>query len=410
MKTTIRALIAFILLLVFAIASYYGWLYFMEPVRQKMWFSSEAAERDPLLAANKFLSAEGFSVQSHTVLDSGLIGQLDAGVLLIAEGHSVSSYDDYDRLLQWVEQGGVLITLAEWNPGEDDERVTPMLGDDFDTWQEYLADEDEHDKNAELHDDADPDEAEKKVDEIKEAVKERIELPCEISLPVHDHVLKVAKTSSGLIVGDEAGESYWPDDVCRQQRVYEYGNGFVVFLSHMPFDNHSMRLFDHAEWLLTLANLQTQNKKIALVQHFDMPPWYVWLWRHFSLVLIVIAVGIVLLVWRHLPRFGPLQPAFAIERRALLEHIDASARWLWRDQAGRERLLAILRQRVIKQLVQKRPQFSSLSGDELHAAIAQWTAIPVRDVQLALSAAVAKDAITFTRQVHLLQRLRTHHD
>jgi hypothetical protein len=56
------------------------------------------------------------------------------------------------------------------------------------------------------------------------------------------------------------------------------------------------------------------------------------LWRLAASSIVFLFAAVALVVWRHLPRFGPpLRPA-ALSRRSLAEQIRAQARFAWRTQ------------------------------------------------------------------------------
>jgi len=141
-----------------------------------------------------------------------------------------------------------------------------------------------------------------------------------------------------------------------------------------------------------------------------MPAWYELLWQNFPFALTVFGIGMVLLLWRAVMRFGPILPDPNFERRSLLEHIDASGRWLWLMPGGPEVLLAASRA-SLRQLLQRRaPELQGLSIDEQLERLAEKTKMDVASLRSAWMEGVARHPQEFTLQIKTLQQLRTHYE
>ena len=74
---------------------------------------------------------------------------------------------------------------------------------------------------------------------------------------------------------------------------------------------------------------------------------------------------IILWTWRHARRFGAILPEPNLERRSLLEHIDASARWAWTTAMGRQNLLDAARAACKESLRRRAPELLRLNTTEL---------------------------------------------
>jgi hypothetical protein len=127
-------------------------------------------------------------------------------------------------------------------------------------------------------------------------------------------------------------------------------------------------------------------------------------------VLLGLAALLLLWTWNATRRFGPLLPAGDTVRRALIEHIEASGRWLWKLPQGRILLLEAVRKRTLQQLLRRLPELHALDGNERARRLARLTQLPEALVSDALLGAPAARAADFTRQISILQQLRAHHE
>jgi hypothetical protein len=73
-------------------------------------------------------------------------------------------------------------------------------------------------------------------------------------------------------------------------------------------------------------------------------------------------------------------------------------------------LLAAVRADVEAVLFRHLPQLRRLPDEARHQQIAEHHALPLADVVFALQAPAASLPVEFTRQIHLLQLMRQHHE
>ncbi|NQD38458.1 DUF4350 domain-containing protein [Permianibacter sp. IMCC34836] len=232
----------------------------------------------------------------------------------------------------------------------------------------------------------------------------------EIAFPQLAYPLQVARENIYLDSEDESFSPLLTDASGGSVRVYEEGDGHIVLLASNFFNNGSLGHRDHGELLLTLLKLKPEHKRVWIVTDLDMPAWYDALWQYYRWPVIGVAVLLLIWLWRALQRFGPLLPEPSLARRAQLEHVDASGRWLWQVACGRERLLLAARHDVEAALQRQAPELGKLQGDARIARIAALCELPTDEVQLALVAPPARLPVAFTRQIQLLQKMRQHHD
>lgn len=202
-------------------------------------------------------------------------------------------------------------------------------------------------------------------------------------------------------ISDNSGEAI---------RIYAEGKGHIVLVAENYFNNHMLARYDHAELLLQVMQFDQVPQKLTIIQHLSNRQWYEKLWDHFSLMLISLALLLALLLWSAVRRFGAVLPLPEPERRALLEHVDASGRWLWQVGKGGQTMLDAMRKLVDKTLSRRVPQLVRLSREEQLELLVQATGMNRLALELALFKPVATLPQQFIRQIYTLQQLRKHYE
>jgi hypothetical protein len=119
-----------------------------------------------------------------------------------------------------------------------------------------------------------------------------------------------------------------------------YEDGLVTVLSTFrPFSNHAIGRYDHAELLWRLASNQRPGGSVAgrtSTQSLAMAD------QKRPAALIAFGLFLALALWCVIPRFGPLMPNPAPNRRSLVEHLSGTGRFYWtqRQLPGSSRLCA----------------------------------------------------------------------
>lgn len=216
----------------------------------------------------------------------------------------------------------------------------------------------------------------------------------------HDNLRLFSKDDNKLKLTDQSGQAL---------RIYQQGQGHIVVLAEDYFQNAELAYFDHAEALLKIMSLQAE-RTVLVIQNLKHETWYQKLWSHFYLALSACVLGLLLLLWMSVRRFGSTFPLPEPDRRALLEHIDASSRWLWQVPGGRDILLNAMRSLTVKVLERRAPAIMRLSQTEQIAKLSEICSINRPDLVLALSSGVAPTPLLFIRQIKTLQRLRKHYE
>ena len=95
--------------------------------------------------------------------------------------------------------------------------------------------------------------------------------------------------------------------------------------------NRNLLLGDHAEVLIAAAGLERRDT-LLILRPPRPEPLLALLWRWAAPAIVFLAGAMVLLILRHLPRFGPPLPVEVPVRRSLAEQIRANARFAWRTR------------------------------------------------------------------------------
>lgn len=416
--------------IVLAGAGYELWHMLLHKVWRGQVHVSEAQQKNPMLAATRLLEARGHAVRVEPLLNYQLLNKLPDGVLLLSPYARQPDARQAKLLLDWVRRGNTLIMTPGWVQNTDDRAAQPEavsgeladpLGKHFgvsmsgrhridtacrlDPLEARRREQQAADRAKAAEQDADDDE---------EEPEPPAHLVC-LQAPGSAGTIELRRQSDALQRFDGIGPApLWGDTHGLAVLVYAEGRGKVAMIASSAvesyFDNDSLRQFDHGELLVLLAGQGGPKAPVLLVQHNDTVGWAAWLWQHGRPVVLGLAALLLLWTWNATRRFGPLLPEAASARRALIEHIDASGRWLWRLPQGRALLLDAVRRRTEKQLLRRLPELHALEGNERARRLARLAKLPEAQVSDALYGAVAARAADFTRQISTLQQLRAHHE
>ncbi|MEO8809692.1 MAG: DUF4350 domain-containing protein [Rhodanobacter sp.] len=120
----------------------------------------------------------------------------------------------------------------------------------------------------------------------------------------------------------------------------------------------------------------------------------------------LLALALLLAAWMAMrsARLGPLMPAPALHRRAMLEHVQAAGEFLYRRDAGRT-LHSLASQTVLARLRRRDPVCVMLNGEALYARLAERSAIDVTQISHAFQSPASAQA--FRASIITLARLRS---
>lgn len=317
------------------------------------------ARNNSLFAARLFSKQMGIPAERHDGLAS--FPDTDTVIVLNTERFSLSD-NKITELLNWVDQGGHLITRArvDLENKADAEAETGSETEDRDILQTRLG------ISIGAHELPDDD-----------------DLPARIQLP-----------NSSESVGVELDFFNGLETNAKNARAYSLtganwliqqpqGKGLVTVVSTLDMiENSALDNADHGKFFWYL--LQSHNpdyKQVWLVHQDTLPHLFVLLFRHASPVLIVLGLLLLFTFWSLMPRFGALIPEPPPERRRLLDHIQASGQFLWKKQKnGPEQLCEALQKNIQQQAKRHIPGWQFMPVTEQHRALAELLTWPETEV------------------------------
>jgi hypothetical protein len=388
---------------------YWLWLSLTVQVWEAAPYESAAAINNPMLAATRFLEQSGYKVAAKATLSSAVADGLQTSMMVVSSRQTLMTKKQGQELLRWVSKGGVLVIQPMLKPN-DANLSDPLL----DATRTYLLPtaapiSSKLPRGAPKHE-------EPSVVSItlsyKTFARDHGIYPLHITTGViNDQYQNIFKLRREVDKNDYAASVLeWGDDDHSQLQVLAYGRGHIVLTSFNRFDNYSLLAQDHAELLLTLAKLSPSKLPIWFVRYVDTESWYAYVWQHAALGVCTLILTLLFTLWTVAVRFGPTLPSPSTDRRALMEHIDASARWLWLRHVGQQILLSAVRQSTLAFMSRRDARIKRLGPAELANRISARTNCPIREVEFAFNDAPAKRPADFVRQIQTLQHLRKHYE
>jgi len=430
MKAKFSQLIAPLLTVLLIVGLVWWWSANMERRWEAKNQTSDAAVKNSMLGATRLLARHQHPVILEETLSGALLKpSLPAGTLILAENYGVMTVPQANQLLGWVARGNTLIASPTWGGVEAKETddgpgatgktpaakskpasVFPREADQADQLGQHFGVKQVTSLQR-------PDQICRRpgipaIPIATKAADAPTEIDCvaSLTLPEATYPLRLDASSFKLASRRQTREMLFSDDDAKAVRVFAHGKGRVVFVAENYFNNLYLPLYDHGELLLDLAGLNQDAAQVVIVKRLDVPSWCQALWALAPLTLIALGVALLLWAWRAVRRFGPMLPEPDLARRSLMEHVDASSRWLWKTEKGRGILLAAARAATEKILLRRIPELHKLAEQEKIAHLASLSGFSYADLTAALYNVPAPRPTEFTRQIQTLQRLRKQYE
>jgi hypothetical protein len=340
------------------------------------------ARTNPVLAAERFLERMGTSAESH-ILDDDLSWDFFEGILnredtliLLNKGRDLTEDQEY-LLLRWVKAGGHLIMAAQQNDALLKQFRITLSKNDLDEndiaqaspiafyWQGYP---------------------------LQVAFNPNYDLQ-----PFYEPQTKIS---------DESGT---------YALFYYFSQGNITILSDLAFiKNNKIAEYDNAQFLWHLVNIKQPVTQVFFLRNHefdgtdsktDMPSLWQLLWTNMSAVIISAMLLLLFWLWTVSRRFGFLLPEPPRARRRLLEHLEASGQFFWKqDQAVM--LLNTARKALLKRLESEYPDWTQLSPKKLSQQLAQISDLSADEIKMALQETTPKTELVFTKAIQVLTKIR----
>ena len=338
-------------------------------VQERVWVGLQGEARaNWLLAARMLLQRMGARVQETSDLREVESIAPGATIFLTADRGQLDP-PQARRLLAWVKRGGHLV-IAAGAPHRPDP-LLQAIGVDV-----------------------------KPEETSGQAAKAE-----DVALPDGSHVRVMLRPSAALSA--DSGQVHWQHEYRGETRMLRaaLGDGLVtVMASFRPFTNTEIGRFDHAELLWWLAADQEQPPLVWLVRHLQVQSLPQWLIENALPAVAAFAVFGLLWLWRVIPRFGPVQPAPAADRRRLIEQLTAMGRF-YSMQRRLPQLAQTLRQDGLDLLDSRAPETRGLDSAARLKSAARLSRLRASDLVQAFSATVSTPH-EFTLAVRALSLFR----
>lgn len=342
---------------------------------------SGEARRNDYLAAQRLLEAFDVSVKHHASLAEVDLRPGGGETLFLAHQGRRLADDRLERLLNWVHEGGHLITAA--SPTS----VPDPVADRFDI--QRLAVEEEDRPDADTADNVDSTAA-----------------PDSLSIDWPD--APVLRATNAVVL-----DQYRDGRGVRVLRLAHGDGSITLSASTRIFSNRRMGYGDHADLFWQLINAHGPAQTVLIVGGTDMPFIFSLIWAALPETIVALALLALLWLFGRSQRFGPMSPSPSRARRRIIEHIVAGARYRWRQGSAAELVLR-MREETLERLARSRPDLARQASDERNATIAKRLAIPVQqvadcldgDINFKRSSRAAMSAERFTQIIKNLKAIQ----
>ena len=183
------------------------------------------------------------------------------------------------------------------------------------------------------------------------------------------------------------------------------GEGRLTVLSDYRFaQNRQIEDDDNAAFLWYLVTLEPRDSVWLFYGDDSASLWERIMTTGWQILASGLIVG-VLMLWSAATRFGPVLPETAVSRRGLLEHIEASGRFLWKHDQGAA-LVDDLRHSLLSSMEFTHPGWSS--STEFPRRLSDLSGLRADVVRQALEAETVNDEHEFVNMIKTLETIRRH--
>jgi len=120
---------------------------------------------------------------------------------------------------------------------------------------------------------------------------------------------------------------------------FGYGDGWIGAVGgSTPWTSDNIGDAENASFLWDIVQ-DAEPDSVLFVVRGGAPSLWSLLWASARTALISLAALLLAVAWRASRRFGPMLPTPSAQRRRIVEHIEGSGAFLWRQPEGREALI-----------------------------------------------------------------------
>lgn len=357
-------------------AAAYAWFldnFEKRPEREYVGYQGEARFND-FLAAELLLLKLDIEAESRRKLRPSSWLPEDSDTLITRLGPELASDPESTLLFNWVRLGGHLLLLPPLDETRDVVTLMEDLGVRF-----FVPEEDDDEEQEDVVEDG----ATHDYSLALDYVDERLEL--------------LDETDSHVLLSDDKGVI-----AVRQQ----LGNGFItIYASSFWFTSRTIEQHDHARLFLDSVAGFVEPGKAWLFYDADFTPLWRLIWDAGKYLVLGLLLAFIAWLWSRMPRFGPLLPLPSAERRSIVEHVSASGRFIWQNDASSTLTEASVAA-VLGKAERRHPGIGRLPRDKQALAIGNLTDEDSRDILQALMTDADDRPREFAQHIKLLQKIR----
>ena len=311
-----------------------AWIFsYMEKVTVTENFGyTKEARMDPFLGAQLFLNKTGIDTEAATDFNHVITSASADDTILLLHRRPLQR-SQRNKMSQWLENGGHLIILASQFWDEEEGRSNDVFLDSFGVqkWR-WVSEEDKwQDEDISNLDDSQLSNQEEQSP-VLETLSCGSSNPTELAHVGYDnnkHPLSI-DFDPYLHLTDSSGNAINETGSPNHVLQYTVGKGRLTVLSDIQFlRNNDISWYDHSFflWLHT-----TNSHHVWFIFNGQPPSLFSLLWQSAHYWLISLLVLLCLWVGFKGARFGPLKQTLPLDRRRLLEHLEASIQFNWRHK------------------------------------------------------------------------------
>ena len=372
--------------LVFAVIATAVWLYFnldYKLVEKDQGYQGEA-KTNPYLAAEFFLRSMGQKTEKIKLFSDKQKALNNNDTLLVPSVRLAFDSRRSTDMIEWVSKGGHLIITGQ----PDAESNTNQRDHILNAVGLYIERRSLNDKDSEQE-------------------------PVNIGIYDEDNFWQVDFDDYLVVSRTEEFKSEVIWSVEGDHRVHaiqiQSGQGRITILSDMRmFKNDYIGSYDHAAFLFSLANDQMDSSVNGVFYYslFDnQMSLYQWLWKNAKPLMLSFIGFIIIILWKLIPRFGPLINIRQPVRRQFLEHLNASGNYHWRE-GHYNRLLIEIRKQLSNKVKLKHPDWVELSKRDQILHFVELSDIEEVAIEKALFDNSVEQVNDFVIKVKILEKLR----
>lgn len=206
----------------------------------------------------------------------------------------------------------------------------------------------------------------------------------EFLVPDEDHHIEFCSGNRILPADGEPLLAWGDDDDGFVFLRTAWGDGHVDVLSDLDFlRNDKLEDGPHIALTRQLLDPNWGRGRMHLVYSAEVPSLWRLLLEHAWMAWLPLLLALLAWLWMRMQRFGPALPPPPGERRALLEHVQASGEHL-RRFGYPERLHGAVRDAFLARLRRRDPVAAALGGRARAEAVAARTGLSAADIEHAL--------------------------